>query len=123
MRREHIILIRRMDRLIRMKATGNYLEFARILEISPAKLYRLIDLLRDDLDAPVIYNKQRGSFEYEREGCISLGFGLLPITSQNMERLTGGNIYNYFENISVSHNVRNYSFNIETEISPNGLNY
>jgi len=62
-----------------MKATGNYLEFARTLEISPAKLYRLIDLLREDLGAPVVYNKYRGTFEYERDGCIYLGFGLVPV--------------------------------------------
>ena len=74
MRREHIVLIRRMDKLIRMKATGNYLEFARILEISPAKLYRIIDILKNELNAPVIYNKGRGTFEYDSAGSISIGF-------------------------------------------------
>ena len=83
MRKEHIILIRRMDRLIQMKATGNYLEFSSKLEISPAKLYRLIDLLRDDLNAPVTYNKHRGTFEYEHDGSITIGFGTVPIDNQN----------------------------------------
>lgn len=75
MRREHLILIRRIDKLIRMKATGNYLEFANRLDISPAKLYRLLDLLKEDLEAPIIYNKHRQSFEYAREGCIIIGYG------------------------------------------------
>ena len=112
-----------MDKLIRLKATGNYLEFARILDISPAKLYRLIDLLKEDLSAPIIYNKQRGSFEYEREGCISLRFGLVPLDNGDMAGLTGGTGYNYSENIYLSHGVRNYSFNIDVEIGSNGLGY
>ncbi len=108
------MLIRRMDKLIRLKATGNYLEFARILEISPAKLYRLIDLLWQDLGAPVVYNKQRGSFEYAREGSIYLGFGLAPLDRQDMVGLTGGGGYNYLKNISFSHGMRNYRFNLFT---------
>ena len=123
MRREHIILIRRMDKLIRMKATGNYLEFARTLEISPAKLYRLIDLLRDELEAPVIYNKHRGSFEYDREGCISLGFGLEPISKQNMSGLEAGAGYNYSMNIVISHEMRSPLFNIDPDKSMLNLNY
>ena len=95
MRKEHIILIRRMDKLIRMKATGNYLEFARVLEVSPATLYRLLDLLRNELEAPVIYNKQRGCYEYDREGSITLGFGLAPISRENMQKLSGVKKYNY----------------------------
>ena len=123
MRKEHFILIRRMDKLIRMKATGNYLEFANRLDISPAKLYRLLDLLKDDLEAPIIYNRHRGSFEYEREGCISLGFGLMPLASQSMERLSGGYIHNYPKNIRLSHRMRNYGFNIDTYKIMLNLNY
>jgi hypothetical protein len=123
MRREHIMLIRRMDKLICMKATGNYLEFARTLEISPAKLYRLIDLLRDDLDAPVIYNKQRGTFEYECEGCITIGFGTQPLTTKQMGNIIGGIRYNYSENISPSHGMRNYGFNLVDIKTMLNLNY
>jgi len=112
MRRDHIIMIRRMDRLIRMKATGNYLEFAGKLEISPAKLYRLLDFLKEDLEAPIFYNKHRRSFEYEREGCISLGFGLVPLPGKQMERLSGGSGYNYSDNFSLSHHMRNDRYNI-----------
>ncbi len=108
MRKEHIILIRRMDKLIRLKATGNYLEFALILEISPAKLYRLINLLREELGAPVIYNKHRSSYEYAREGRIFLGFGLKPLDERNMAGLEGGREYNDLKNFDVSHPVRNH---------------
>ena len=123
MRREHIILIRRMDKLIQMKATGNYLEFARKLNISPAKLYRLIDLLRVDLGAPVIYNKQRGTFEYEQEGCILLGFGLAPLDNESMAGLTGSARYNYSDNFSISRHMRNYRFNLVAVKTMLNLNY
>lgn len=123
MRREHIVLIKRMDRLIRMKATGNYLEFARRLEISPAKLYRLIDLLREDFEAPIIYNKGRGTFEYSSEGQISIGFGLVPLSDQNMTGLTGGKGCQDSKDFAISQEMRNYRFNIDPEKFMLNLNY
>jgi len=106
-----------------MKATGNYLEFARTLEISPAKLYRLIDLLRDELEAPVIYNKHRGSFEYSKKGCISLGFGLAPINKQNMAGIEAGTGYNYSMTFIISHEMRSTLSNIDAVKTMLNLNY
>lgn len=60
---EHLTLLRRMDSLIRRKATGNYLQLSQKLGISKASIYRYLDDLRS-LGAPIVYCRSRQSFYY-----------------------------------------------------------
>lgn len=87
MRRQHIELIKRMDQLIRLRATGNYKQFARRLGISNATLYRLLDVLKYDLEAPIRYNYLNESYEYEKNGSIEIRF--IP---KNMIDSNGANL-------------------------------
>ena len=63
---DYLKKLQRMDMLIRRKSTGTPEEFAQKLCCSRAILYRYLSDLKD-LDAPVIYNKVRKSFIYERD--------------------------------------------------------
>jgi predicted DNA-binding transcriptional regulator YafY len=56
--------LKRMDALIRMKATGNPDRFAKRLEMSPASLYRYLNRLKN-LGAPIQYCKESESYIYE----------------------------------------------------------
>jgi predicted DNA-binding transcriptional regulator YafY len=57
-------LIERADQLIRLQATGTAKEFAVKLGISRAKLFRLLEYLRE-MDIPVKYCKYRRTYYYE----------------------------------------------------------
>jgi len=57
-------LIERADQLIRLKATGNSHEFAAILGISRASVYRLLEYMKS-MGAPIKYNKARKAYYYE----------------------------------------------------------
>ncbi|MEZ5043646.1 MAG: HTH domain-containing protein [Saprospiraceae bacterium] len=60
---EHLNLLRRIDALIRRKATGNYIQLSKKLGVSQASIYRYLDDLRS-LGAPVVYCRLRQSFYY-----------------------------------------------------------
>jgi predicted DNA-binding transcriptional regulator YafY len=70
---EHLHLLRRLDQLIRRKATGTPQAFARQLCVSRASLYRHLDLLAE-LGASVAYCRLRQTFHYEEEGKLYLAF-------------------------------------------------
>jgi len=58
------ILIERADRLIRLKATGTSCDFAAILGISRASVFRLLKYFRA-VGAPVTYCKYRKTYYYK----------------------------------------------------------
>ncbi|MCB0530192.1 MAG: hypothetical protein KDC61_06190 [Saprospiraceae bacterium] len=60
---EHVELLRRMDHLIRRKATGRYDDFARRIGISVASLFRRLDELKM-LGAEIQYCSRRQSYFY-----------------------------------------------------------
>ncbi len=70
---KQIALIARMDQLIRLQATGAPLEFASRLNISKAKLYRIIDIMKE-FNAPVAYDFSLQSFVYEEAVSFQFGF-------------------------------------------------
>ncbi len=70
---KQIELIQRIDRLIRMQATGSPEEFAYKLGISKTKLYRIINIMKQ-LDAPIDYDFNIQSFVYERAVGFTVGF-------------------------------------------------
>ncbi len=70
---KQIELIERVDRLIRLQATGSPTELANRLDISKTKLYRIINTMRE-LNAPVIYDVSLQSFVYEEAVGFQFGF-------------------------------------------------
>ena len=98
--------ISRIDRLIRLKATGSPANLAQRLEISESGLYRYIGYMRI-MGAPIIFCKYRNSYVYENNGKFQMGFVATPINDIEQSRIFGGLIFpkkiNYF---SCSQNMR-----------------
>lgn len=70
---KHITLIQRIDRLIRLQATGSPIDLANRLEISKTKLYRILDIMKQ-LKAPIVYDFNLQSFVYDKEVGFAIGF-------------------------------------------------
>lgn len=56
--------LKRIDALIRRKATGSPEELAKRIHVSRATMFRHIDDLRA-LGAPVVYDKTRQTYRYD----------------------------------------------------------
>lgn len=83
--------IEKMDKLISQRKTGTPMEFARLLQISRSQLYNHIEMLRD-YGAPIIYNKDSKSFQYEREFKISVDFSIQFISEEETIDINAGNM-------------------------------
>lgn len=70
---EKLEAMKRVDALIRRKATGSPDELAAKLDISRRCLYDLINQMKA-LDAPIEYNSQRKSYYYYKACDLKLGF-------------------------------------------------
>ena len=55
--------LKRIDKCIRMHATGSPKEFAYKIGISESKLYEELNLLKE-LGAPILFNKYSMSYQY-----------------------------------------------------------
>ena len=71
---EEIERLKRLDRLIRLKATGTPTQLASRLAVSERTVFNEIDILRS-LGAPVEFCKTRRSYYYEHE--VTIEFGLI----------------------------------------------
>ena len=98
--------ISRIDRLIRLKATGTPADLAQRLEISESGLYRYIGYMRL-MGAPIIFCKSRNSYVYEDNGKFQMGFVATSINEKELITTYGGKIFpkriNFFSN---SQNMR-----------------
>lgn len=65
--------LERMHQLISKRNTGSPSEFARKLHISPSRLYRILDEMRD-LGAPISYDRQIMSYYYKKPYDIEIVF-------------------------------------------------
>jgi len=65
---------KRIDQLIRLKATGTPDELAHRLDISASTLYKHINAMKDVFGAPIKYCRDRKSYVYEEDGKLELGF-------------------------------------------------
>jgi Mn-dependent DtxR family transcriptional regulator len=90
---KYIDRLKRMDDLIRRKATGTAQEFAEKLGISPSQLFQDLKEMRT-LGAPIDYCPKRKSYFYEKEGKLVLDF------ATEGQALKGGQ--NIFENFTHS---------------------
>lgn len=62
--KEHIQRLKRIDQLVRLKATGNAKQLAARLDVSRASIFRYLDDLKD-LGAPVVYCRDNQTYIYE----------------------------------------------------------
>jgi len=88
---KQISLIERIDQLVRLHATGTPQALASRLGISKAKLYRVIDVMKE-LRAPIVYNIALRSFEYEDEVRFKCGFYVKVVPDQDAISINGGAI-------------------------------
>lgn len=70
---KQIQLIKRADVLIRLQATGSPDTFAKRLQISKTKLYRVLDVMKK-LNAPIQYDSVLKSFVYQNAVGFTVGF-------------------------------------------------
>lgn len=70
---KQIEVIKRIDQLIRLQATGTPENLAHRLDISKTKLYRIINIMKD-LNAPILYDVTIQSFVYEETVVFQFGF-------------------------------------------------
>ncbi len=70
--KEYLDRLERIDGLIRRKATGSPKEFSEKMNMSERRVYDYLNFMKAQLQAPIIYNKVRKSYEYNSEGRIIL---------------------------------------------------
>jgi len=66
--------INRLDALIRRNATGNPEELAERLEMSRSSMFELIAYLKEELNAPIVYDHDKRSYVYTFTPKFHLGF-------------------------------------------------
>lgn len=86
---KHIQLIERIDNLIRLQATGSPDKLASRLGISRAKVYRLIDTMKE-LNAPVAYDLAKQSFIYTKTVRFNFGFTENELNYREAKSINGG---------------------------------
>ena len=63
---KYVMLMDRMDGLIRRKSTGTPVEFANKMSVSRSMLMNYLSGMKD-LGAPIEYSKYRGTYFYKEE--------------------------------------------------------
>ena len=90
----YIERLNRMNRLLQKRATGTPSEFATLLGVSRTRLYEIIDELKS-YGAPIIYNKDANSFQYEYPFDISVSFSAKQLNTQDEKKYFGGAIFSH----------------------------
>lgn len=86
---KQIQTIERIDRLVRMQATGTPDQLASRLGISRDKLYRIIEIMRE-LHAPIHYDLAVQSYIYETAVGFRCGFFVNELEGDELVQLSGG---------------------------------
>ena len=96
---DYLKIIQRIDKLIRLQATGTPDEFANKLGIVKSTLYTYINAMKD-MNAPIKYDKYKQSFYYEDEGSFVINFMCKELSDNEKFNTFGGgiykNIFNFF---------------------------
>lgn len=82
---ERLHLMLALDKLVRRNWRGTSADYARKLNISRSSFFRLLDDVRDEFQAPLVYNKRTGKYEYKIDGRLTFRF--LPMEALNEEAL------------------------------------
>ena len=88
---KYIDRLKRMDDLIRRRATGTPEQFAEKMGMDRSTLMRYLSELRK-LDAPIYFDPVKQSYYYQEEICLEVGFR--KISTNAMSRKVGGQIFN-----------------------------
>ncbi len=99
--------IRRMDDLIRTKATGNPDIFSKKVNLSRRALMAYLKTMKF-LGFPIKYDKTRGTYYYEIEGKMTKDF-FNPtigreISPEKQKKITGGEAF-FIEYVKCNHNA------------------
>jgi len=86
-------LIKRIDQLLRLKATGNANELANKLGVCERTVYNLIKKIKEEYRAPVSFDEFKNSYGYDVPGRIVLEFQSEIIEISEMNRIKGGNLF------------------------------
>ena len=86
---KQIKLIERLDQLLRFENTGNPKELSNRLGISEAKLYRLINIMKD-LNAPISYSFEKKSYIYNEYTSFKFGFYTQDLSDEKAKSIYGG---------------------------------
>lgn len=76
--------IERIDRLIRIKGTGNASQLADKLGLSRTSIYEYLDLMKQ-LGAPIKYSTARRSYYYDEDGSFPTSFQTKKQLARNPE--------------------------------------
>lgn len=83
---EELLLLERLDYLIRTRATGSPLQLAARLEISERNVYRLLNQLRD-MGFPIAYDKQVDAYFYTEKVRIEIS---IAVGAEKLVSIRGG---------------------------------
>ena len=86
---QQIELIERIDKLIRLRATGTPKKLAHRLNLSEASLYRLIETIKE-MGAPVEFSIRHQSYIYTNEVNFTCGFFLKELWYSEIRKVNGG---------------------------------
>lgn len=78
--------IKHLIHLIRQEGTGTPTELAQRLELSERMVYNYVRLLKDELKAPVEYNKFRKSYYFSEPGRILWEWRTVPASNKPIEQ-------------------------------------
>jgi predicted DNA-binding transcriptional regulator YafY len=76
-------LILTLDSIIRGKVPGRAEELASKLGVSRSTFFRLIEYMREELFAPIVFDVTRNRYIYEEEGVVFFRF--VPIQALDMK--------------------------------------
>jgi predicted DNA-binding transcriptional regulator YafY len=76
-------LILSMDSMIRSKVPGTAEELAAKLGVSRSTFFRLIEYMREELFAPIVFDVNRNRYLYEEEGVVFFRF--VPIQALDLK--------------------------------------
>jgi len=83
-------ILNRLDWLIRHAATGTPDEFAEWLGMSRSSFYELIAYMKDEMQAPIIFDNTRPSYIYEYPPKFYLGFERESLDTTELQNTFGG---------------------------------
>ena len=92
--------IKRMDILIRRKATGTPDEFAEKLGLSRIALLKYIRVLKE-LHAPVKYDPRRKTYYYLFPCKLKIGYEFKELTERELSEMNAKNIKKFCEILKV----------------------
>ena len=90
-----LYLVYQLDVQIRQRATGIPEELAKKLAISVFTLHFTIAYLKDEMRAPIIFNKKKNTYEYEYPPKFYIGNIEILLYSQEPEKKSKGSGTNF----------------------------